>query len=268
MSKYALLFNWGAGQNSSSIDGSPMSTVKRCNDGRHRASPFTWISLNTINNSSMKMNATIDIPLKNVTVKGDLTIPEAAHALVIFAHGSGSSRLSPRNQQVAEYLNTQGFATLLFDLLTYVEDKEFSNRFNIPLLAERLVDATNWIQLQPETSDLKIGYFGASTGAAAALVAARTIPEVAAVVSRGGRPDLAFESLQYVQSPTLLIVGSRDPEVLMLNQKALDELRCEKRLEIVQGASHLFEEKGAMEKVSVIAANWFKTHLEFLEIAK
>jgi putative phosphoribosyl transferase len=216
----------------------------------------------------MKMNGTVDIPVGNVIVKGDLAIPASAHALVIFAHGSGSSRLSPRNQQVAEYLNSQGFATLLFDLLTYVEDKEFSNRFNISLLAERLVDATNWIEKQPETSDLRIGYFGASTGAAAALVAARSLPQVAAVVSRGGRPDLAYESLQYVQSPTLLLVGSRDPEVLMLNQKALGELRCEKRLDVVQGASHLFEEKGAIEKVSVIATSWFKTHLEYLEIAK
>lgn len=209
---------------------------------------------------------TVDIPLENVELTGDLWIPHTAHGIVIFAHGSGSSRLSPRNRQVAEYLNKQGFMTLLFDLLTQSEDKEYANRFNIHLLTKRLTDATLWLESQEEAKGLNIGYFGASTGAAAALYAASVLPQVKAVVSRGGRPDLANEALHLVQASTLLIVGGLDTEVYMLNQKAYDQLHCEKRLEIIPGATHLFEEKGAMEAVCELAAEWFDHQLKPLRI--
>src|SRR6476661_144607 len=176
---------------------------------------------------------TISIPLENVILKGDLALPANAHALVIFAHGSGSSRLSPRNQLVATYLNSIGLGTLLFDLLTYDEDKNYSSRFDINLLADRLLKATLWVEGQNWGKNVQIGYFGASTGAAAALVAASKLPQVLAVVSRGGRPDLAFSALPKVKAATLLIVGSLDSQVLQLNKQAYNQLSTEKKLEVV-----------------------------------
>jgi putative phosphoribosyl transferase len=193
---------------------------------------------------------------------GDLRLPEPVAGLVIFAHGSGSSRLSPRNRQVAEALNEAGFATLLFDLLTTEEEFDRAKVFDIALLAERLLAVTAWIRDQADLGDLSIGYFGASTGAAAALrAAARLGDEIDAVVSRGGRPDLAAESLEEVSSPTLLIVGGADWQVLELNEQAAKLLRCEHEVAVVPGATHLFEEPGALERVSELAADWFSRHL-------
>jgi len=196
---------------------------------------------------------------------GNLHIPDEAAALVLFAHGSGSSRHSPRNQFVAHTLNNAGLATLLFDLLTPEEElidaRTAELRFNIGLLAERLVHATKWAKQQEQTRDLRIGYFGSSTGGGAALVAAAEVPkDVGAVVSRGGRPDLAGEALPKVQAPTLLIVGGNDDVVIELNEQARDRMRCEVKLEIVPGATHLFEEPGALEKVAKLASDWFLLH--------
>ena len=198
-------------------------------------------------------------------LSGNLHIPEGAAALVLFAHGSGSSRHSPRNQSVARTLNDAGLATLLFDLLTPEEEaidaRTAELRFNIKLLAERLVHATNWAKQEQQTRDLQIGYFGSSTGGGAALVAAADSPQdVAVVVSRGGRPDLAGEALPRVQAPTLLIVGGNDDVVIELNEQARDQMRCEVKLEIVSGATHLFEEPGALDKVAKLASDWFLLH--------
>jgi putative phosphoribosyl transferase len=209
-----------------------------------------------------KERITITIPPEEVELKGDLTLPANAHAMVIFAHGSGSSRLSPRNQLVATYFNSIGLGTLLFDLLTYEEDKNYSTRFNINLLAHRLWETTLWVEGQNWGKNVQLGFFGASTGAAAALVAASTLPQVLAVVSRGGRPDLAFSALPKVKAATLLIVGSLDTQVLQLNQKAYYELRSEKKLELVPGATHLFEETGTMDQVCLLAGSWFEKHLQ------
>ena len=197
---------------------------------------------------------------------GNLHLPEGAGALVLFAHGSGSSRHSPRNQFVARTLNDAGLGTLLFDLLTQEEEaidmRTRELRFNIHLLAERLVHATKWAKQQPQTRDLRIGYFGSSTGGAAALVAAVDVPQdVGAVVSRGGRPDLAGEALPKVQAPTLLIVGGNDDIVIELNEQARDRMRCEVKLEIIPSATHLFEEPGALEKVAQLASDWFVKHI-------
>jgi putative phosphoribosyl transferase len=197
---------------------------------------------------------------------GNLDIPERATGLVVFAHGSGSSRHSPRNQFVARTLNNAGLATLLFDLLTQEEEaidlRTREHRFNIGLLAERLVYATRWARQQEETRDLRIGYFGSSTGGAAALVGAAEVPQdVRAVVSRGGRPDLAGDALPKMQAPTLLIVGGNDDIVIELNEQARDRMRCEVKLEIVPGATHLFEEPGALEEVAQLASDWFVRHL-------
>jgi len=193
---------------------------------------------------------------------GDLHRTESAAGLVIFAHGSGSSRLSPRNRQVAAALNEAGLATLLFDLLTTDEELDRANVFDIDLLAERLRAATERVGDNPELSGLPVGYFGASTGAAAALRAAAELGvRVRAVVSRGGRPDLAAESLKEVVSPTLLIVGGADRRVLELNEAAARLLRCEHKVAIVPGATHLFEEPGALEEVSEFAADWFSRYL-------
>src|SRR5438132_4768553 len=197
---------------------------------------------------------------------GNLNILENATTLVLFAHGSGSSRHSPRNQFVARTLNNAGLATLLFDLLTQQEEaidmRTREHRFNIALLAERLVHATKWAKQQEQTRDLRAGYFGSSTGGAAALVAAAQLPQdVGAVVSRGGRPDLAGEALPKVQAPTLLIVGGNDDVVIELNEMARDQMRCEVKLEIIPGATHLFEEPGALEKVAKLATDWFLLHL-------
>jgi putative phosphoribosyl transferase len=167
---------------------------------------------------------------------------------------------------VASYLNEQGIATFLFDLLTHDEDRNYENRFNIALLAQRLKEVTRWIEQQKDYSPFRIGYFGASTGAAAALIAASELPQIAAVVSRGGRPDLAMIEIPLVKAPTLFIVGELDTQVLKLNEKAFQLLNCNKKLEVVPGATHLFEEKGAMEKVCVLAANWLEMHLQPLEL--
>ncbi len=197
-----------------------------------------------------------------VLVPGDLTIPENPRGMVAFAHGSGSSRLSPRNRQVAQALNGDGFATLLFDLLTPEEELDRGNVFDIPLLGRRLAAATGWLRRQPETRELALGYFGASTGAAAALIAAADLGhEVSAVVSRGGRPDLAGPRLHEVRAPTLLIVGGLDAQVLELNRLAQRQLRCPNDLEVVTGATHLFEEPGTLEAVAHLASDWFARHL-------
>ncbi|GLU35788.1 alpha/beta family hydrolase [Trinickia caryophylli] len=201
-----------------------------------------------------------------VALAGMLTVPERAVGVVAFAHGSGSSRLSPRNRDVAGVLQQAGLATLLFDLLTAEEYRHdvFSAeyRFNIPLLSRRLSVAIDWLRQDSATAALPLGLFGASTGAAAALCAAATKGEtVRAVVSRGGRPDLAREALAQVNAPTLLIVGEFDPDVIRLNEQAAAQLHCEHKIEIVPGATHLFEEPGTLETVSVLAANWFVSHL-------
>ena len=204
----------------------------------------------------------VQIPAGRLLLPGELTIPGDAKGLVAFAHGSGSSRFSPRNQAVARSLHEAGLGTLLFDLLTEEEDQTRANVFDLPLLAERLLATTDWLTRQPETGTLSLGYFGASTGAGAALIAAaRAGDRIHAVVSRGGRPDLAREWLPQVQAPTLLIVGGQDTAVLGLNQMALDQLRCPKRLVVVPGATHLFEEPGALERVSRLARDWFAHHL-------
>ena len=209
----------------------------------------------------------VQLQAGRAVLSGNLNIPENANALVLFAHGSGSSRHSPRNQFVARTLNDVGLATLLFDLLTQEEEAIDTQtrelRFNIHLLAERLVHATKWAKQQEETRDLRIGYFGSSTGGAAALVAAVDLPQdIGAVVSRGGRPDLAGEALPKVKAPTLLIVGGNDDVVIELNEQARDRMRCEVKLEIVPGATHLFEEAGALEQVAKLASDWFLLHLK------
>jgi putative phosphoribosyl transferase len=208
----------------------------------------------------------VQIPAGLAVLSGNLTIPENAMALVLFAHGSGSSRHSPRNQFVARTLNRAGLGTLLFDLLTPEEEAldihTREHRFNIDLLAERLVHATKWARQQEETRHQRIGYFGSSTGGAAALVAAAELPQdIGAVVSRGGRPDLAGEALPKVQAPTLLIVGGNDDVVIELNEMARDQMRCEVKLEIIPGATHLFEEPGALEQAATLASDWFSLHL-------
>lgn len=208
----------------------------------------------------------VKVTAGRVVLDGDLTLPEGAIGIVVFAHGSGSSRHSPRNRAVAAVLQQAGLATLLIDLLTPSEEAVDAQtayfRFDIALLAERLVGTTHWLKQQAETRELPVGYFGASTGGGAALLAAAEDPDaVSAIVSRGGRPDLAGSALQMVQAPTLLIVGERDQPVIGLNREALAELRCEKELAIVPGATHLFEEPGALEEVARMAADWFVRHL-------
>ena len=199
-------------------------------------------------------------------LEGNLSLPEGARGIVLFAHGSGSSRFSPRNRYVAQLLNQARLATLLVDLLSPEEEavdlRTAQLRFNIGLLAERLVAVTDWLVQQPDTRPLGIGYFGASTGAAAALVAAAERPKIVrAVVSRGGRPDLAGPALAHVEAPTLLIIGGSDPLVIELNRAALAQLRCEKRLVIVPGATHLFEEPGTLDEVARLARQWFERYL-------
>jgi len=208
-------------------------------------------------------NRQVQIPSGPVLLEGESSIPSQSQGVVLFAHGSGSSRHSPRNQFVARVIRQAGIGTLLFDLLTRDEEDEDETsgrlRFDIGLLAKRLADATRWISAGKDTSHLGFGYFGASTGAAAALVAAAEIgPVVSAVVSRGGRPDLAGDALPLVAAPTLLIVGSLDQQVLRLNEKALARLRCEKELVVVPNASHLFEEAGTLDQVAQLAAQWFQ----------
>ncbi|WP_052423082.1 dienelactone hydrolase family protein [Nonomuraea candida] len=194
-------------------------------------------------------------------MSGDLIVPDAAQGLVVFVHGSGSSRHSPRNRYVAGALNEAGLGTLLFDLLTPSEEADRANVFDIPLLAERLLERTAWVRGQPAAKGLPIGYFGASTGAAAALwAAAEPDNEITAVVSRGGRPDLAGPRLAAVRAPTLLIVGGRDPVVVELNEEAQRRLSADSRITVVPGATHLFEEPGALDAVAGHARDWFTTH--------
>ncbi len=212
------------------------------------------------------MSDHVQIPSGSARLDGELSVPPNARGIVLFAHGSGSSRHSPRNQFVARIIRDAGLGTLLFDLLTHDEETEDLRtarlRFDIGLLAKRLVDATRWVAGQTETCRLGLGYFGASTGAAAALTAATEIgPAIDAVVSRGGRPDLAGDTLQRASSPTLLIVGSLDKPVLHLNEQTLARLRCEKKLVVIDGASHLFQEVGTLDQVAHLSAEWFRQHL-------
>lgn len=208
----------------------------------------------------------VTIPSDGVTIDGNLNIPPSAKGIVIFAHGSGSSRFSPRNTKVAREINKSGIATLLIDLLTQQEETEdiYSGefRFNIDLLAQRLLNATKWIKTNPTTKNLVVGYFGASTGAAAALVAAAKLPDwVKAVVSRGGRPDLAGTHLSGVKAPTLLIVGGNDLEVLELNMEAKGLMKTKTEIAIVPGATHLFEEPGKLDQVAKLSIEWFSNYL-------
>jgi putative phosphoribosyl transferase len=208
----------------------------------------------------------VQVSLGKVILDGSLCVPKKSQAIVLFAHGSGSSRLSPRNQFVARELRNAGLGTLLFDLLTRAEEETDIDtaqyRFNIPLLANRLVGATDWLMDLTGPERFKIGYFGASTGAAAAIIAAAKRPKaVGAIVSRGGRPDLAEDALTEVEAPTLLIVGGNDVPVMTMNQDALRRLKAEKKLEIVPGATHLFEEAGTLEKVARLAIDWFNNYL-------
>lgn len=204
----------------------------------------------------------VEIPADSVRLPGDLVLPPAARGIVVFAHGSGSGRFSPRNRAVAATLQAAGLGTLLLDLLTEAEAADRANVFDIDLLAERVERAIEWLRRQPATQDLRIGLFGASTGAAAALRAAATRPtEVGAIVSRGGRPDLAEEALPHVAAPTLLIVGGRDSLVLDLNRQAYARLAAPRELRVIPGASHLFEEPGALEQVAEAARDWFLRYL-------
>ena len=210
----------------------------------------------------MMKNKTINIELGNVTLKGDLVLPENAIGIVVFSHGSGSSRLSPRNKYVAELIQHQKIATLLFDLLTEEEDKIYETRFDIDLLTSRLIEVTDWLTIQKRTMNLPLAYFGASTGAASALQAAAHFGNmIKAVVSRGGRPDLAFNVLQKVTAPTLLIVGGLDTTVIQINEQAYDELKATKELKIIHGATHLFEEPGKLLETAEVAIVWFKKNL-------
>ena len=213
----------------------------------------------------------VRIPAGDIALDGDLTIPPTANGIVLFAHGSGSSRKSPRNRWVAGMLRQHHLATLLMDLLTVTEEGEDVRtaqfRFDIDRLTSRLIAATEWLGQNPDTRDLPIGYFGASTGAAAALGAAATLPEsVAAVVSRGGRPDLAGTSLPRVVAPTLLIVGEKDRLVLELNRRALRQMKAEKQLDVVPRAGHLFEEPGTLQVVAYLAITWFERHLSATQV--
>jgi len=205
----------------------------------------------------------VRIPFGKVDLEGTLELPADCWRVVVFAHGSGSSRFSPRNTYVAEVLQQRGIGTLLFDLLTRAEDQTYETRFDIALLTERLLAATTWLQKKPDTKDLSIGYFGASTGAAAALQAAAKMgKKVCAVVSRGGRPDLAGAiALRQVTAPTLLIVGGDDYGVIELNQQADALMNCEKKLTLIPGATHLFEEPGTLQQAARSAADWFAQHL-------
>jgi putative phosphoribosyl transferase len=205
----------------------------------------------------------VKIPSGSRKLDGIINLPVEAQGIVLFAHGSGSSRFSSRNQYVAKVLQDADIATLLFDLLDEHEANDRTKVFNIDLLAERLNSAAEWVRRQEDLSRLNLGYFGASTGAAAALVAS-TVPDsnVNAIVSRGGRPDLAGDALSQVRAPTLLIVGGDDEPVVELNRRALDQLRCKKQLKIIPGATHLFSEAGALEHVAQLASQWFKLHLE------
>ncbi len=218
--------------------------------------------MNNIKTEPNQINQIVHIPVNGIELEGALVIPTNAQGIVLFAHGSGSSRHSPRNNFVAQVLQSAGLGTLLIDLLTPREDASYETRFDIDLLTWRLERATQWLMDQPKTKSLQVGYFGASTGAAAALQAAATFgASIGAVVSRGGRPDLAMAALGSVQAPTLLIVGGLDDIVIDLNREAYGKLQVEKNLAIVPGATHLFEEPGTLQEVARLAADWFKKHL-------
>ncbi|MBI3593376.1 MAG: alpha/beta hydrolase [Nitrospirae bacterium] len=204
----------------------------------------------------------VTINIADISLEGSLWLPQETKGVVLFSHGSGSSRFSPRNNFVAKLLRQSGIGTLLFDLLTEEEDIAYRNRFNISLLTERLIGATYWVTKRQRPKPFSIGYFGASTGAAAALEAAAKLPvEIRAVVSRGGRPDLAMELLPFVKAPSLFIVGSLDDQVIDLNRVAYDQLSCKKEMVIVPGATHLFEEPGTLEQVAELATQWFTHYL-------
>jgi putative phosphoribosyl transferase len=204
----------------------------------------------------------VNVRIDAVILPGILSLPAGTESLVIFAHGSGSSRLSPRNVYVAEVLQKKGIGTFLFDLLTEEEDLIYENRFDIGLITGRLVKVTEWLMKREDTGGLKYGYFGSSTGSASALEAAAKLGrQIKAVVSRGGRPDLAIAVLENVTAPTLLIVGGADDVVIGLNKQAFEKLKCRKEMTIVPGATHLFEEPGALEKVASLAADWFGRYL-------
>ena len=203
----------------------------------------------------------ISIPLASVTLKGELVLPENALGIVVFSHGSGSSRFSPRNKMVAELIQQHGMGTLLFDLLTEQEDRIYENRFNIDLLVSRLIEATEWLMNNKETQKYPVAYFGASTGAASALRAAAYFEKkIKAVVSRGGRPDLALKALPMVTAPILLIVGQLDVPVIQMNKQAFDQLHCIKEMKIIPGATHLFEEPGKLIEVAEMAISWYKEY--------
>ncbi len=234
----------------------------RTTRGAHAENSEPQTRLDALDDDPPAVDEEVTIPAGTQGLAGHLTLPENATGLVVFAHGSGSSRHSPRNRFVASALNDAGLGTLLFDLLSSAEESDRANVFDIPLLAGRLVEATDWLREQPATRDLPIGYFGASTGAAAALsAAAEPQANISAVVSRGGRPDLAVSDLELVQAPTLLIVGGHDPLVVDLNLDAARHLHCEKSVHVVPGATHLFEEPGTLEAVAEEATHWFTSHL-------
>lgn len=211
-----------------------------------------------VQNNKKKIKISVD----GFSLEGDLVLPPHTEGIVIFSHGSGSSRFSPRNNFVAQHLQRNGIATFMVDLLSEREDETFAMRFNIDLLTDRLITITKSLLRQPEVMELAVGLFGASTGAASALRAAANMPNlIRAVVSRGGRPDLSLNFLRHVKAPTLLIVGELDHEVIEFNKKAFEELQCVKQLSVVPGATHLFEEKGALEEVATQAGNWFGQYL-------
>ena len=212
---------------------------------------------------------TVQIHLDKVNLVGDLILPGNPLGIIIFSHGSGSSRLSPRNQFVAQVLNESGFATLLFDLLTDNESQVYTNRFNINMLTERLIAATHWTLPQSKIAGLRAGYFGASTGAASALNAAASLGDsIKAVVSRGGRPDLAMTELSKVTAPVQLIVGSKDYDVIKMNEEAFRKIQSPKQLVIIEGATHLFEEPGKLEEVAYKASTWFQKYLALNSVTK
>jgi len=206
----------------------------------------------------------VSIPVEDIRLKGDLCIPDDAKGIVIFAHAGTNSRLNKRNQMEAKYLNDYGFGTLLFDLLNLDEAKDYQNRFKINLLSERLISASLWLEKFTADLAIPIGYFGSSTAAAAALNAAIHLPQIYAVVVRGGRPDLVFKDLPYLNTPTLFIVGGLDKMVLEINQNAIKELKCEKDLKIIDGATHLFDEPGKLALVAENAAEWFKNDIPLM----